>query len=80
MIANFREQFQKFNADKLGSPLTDKEWERVLNYVSGRTVYESAKVLRDKYVLERDKGKSVIVRFFEKETLTYEFDIEKILK
>lgn len=65
LISNFRAQFQAFNADKLSSPLTDKEWERVLNYVSGRTVYESAKVLRDKYVLERDDGSKVYTSFID---------------
>lgn len=65
LIANFREQFQKFNTDKLVTSLSDKEWERVLNYVSGRTVYESAKVLRDKYVLERDDGSKVYTSFID---------------
>lgn len=65
LVANFREQFQKFNADKLATSLSDKEWERVINYVSGRTVYESAKVLRDKYVLERDDGSKVYTSFID---------------
>ena len=57
MVANFRQQFESFNAAKLGGkPLSDKEWERVLNYVNGKSIFESAKILRDKFVLERDDG------------------------
>ena len=43
LLANFREQFNKFNNEKLGSvPLSDKEWDRLLNYMLGRSVFESA--------------------------------------
>ena len=34
LVANFRVQFEKFNAAKLVKPLSDKEWERVLNHIS----------------------------------------------
>ena len=55
LLDNFRKQFSAFNTEKLGEkPLSDKEWDRLLNYMLGRSVFESAKVLRDKYVLERD--------------------------
>lgn len=68
LVANFRIQFSNFNRDKLnGKPLTDKEWDRLLNYMLGRTVFESAKVLRDKYVLERDDGSKVYVSFFDED-------------
>ena len=53
LLANFREQFCRFNEAKLGAnPLSDKEWERLTNYMLGNSVFESAKILRDKYVLE----------------------------
>ena len=68
LLANFREQFSEFNKDKLGGkPLSDKEWDRLLNYMLGRTVFESAKVLRDKYVLERDDGSKVYVSFIDED-------------
>lgn len=63
LTANFREQFCRFNAEKLGTSLSDKEWDRIMNHVSGKTVYESAKILRDKYVLERDDGSKVYTSF-----------------
>lgn len=68
LLANFRTQFESFNQEKLnGKPLSDKEWDRLLNYMLGRTVFESAKVLRDKYVLERDNGKKVYVSFIDED-------------
>ena len=57
LLANFKEQFEAFNAVNLnGKPLSPKEWERVLNYLNGKSIFESAKILRDKFVLERDDG------------------------
>ena len=57
LLANFKEQFEAFNTVNLnGKPLSPKEWERVLNYLNGKSIFESAKILRDKFVLERDDG------------------------
>lgn len=56
LVDNFKVQFEKFNSEKLNSPLTDKEWERVFNHLNGKSIFESAKILRDKFVLERDDG------------------------
>ena len=56
---NFKVQFSKFNADKLEEPLSAKEWERVLNYLKGKSVFQSAKILRDKFILERDNGTKI---------------------
>lgn len=68
LLVNFREQFCKFNAGKLnGKPLSDKEWERLTNYMLGNSVFESAKILRDKYVLERDDGTKVYVSFIDED-------------
>lgn len=68
LLSNFREQFFLYNKEKLGgAPLTDKEWERLLNYMLGHSVFESAKILRDKYVLERDDGSHVYVSFIDED-------------
>lgn len=57
LLENFKQQFEAFNAVNLnGKPLSPKEWERVLNYLNGKSIFESAKILRDKFVLERDDG------------------------
>lgn len=64
LMKNFRLQFFEFNKEKLNNqPLSDKEWDRLTNYMLGRTVFESAKVLRDKYVLERDDGSKVMLEY-----------------
>ena len=56
LVSNFKKQFEKFNTMKLDKPLSEKEWERVFNHLNGKSIYESAKILRDKFVLERDDG------------------------
>ena len=62
--ANFKAQFEVFNKDKLDKPLSDKEWERVFNLLKGKSIFQSAKVLRDKFVLERDDGTKPYLSFF----------------
>lgn len=62
LLANFKVQFEKFNAANLhNKPLSEKEWERVLNYLNGNGIFASAKILRDKFVLERDDASKVYV-------------------
>lgn len=65
LIENFKVQFERFNNSKLDTPLTDKEWERVMNHMLGKSVYQSAKILRDKFVLEREDGTKVYLAFFD---------------
>lgn len=63
---NFRTQFELLNHSNLGgNRLSDKEFERVLVYIKGSSVYQSAKILRDKFVLQRDDGNSTYVEFFD---------------
>ena len=55
VIDNFREQLTRFNEAKIkeakgSASLSDAEFERVLIYLDNKSVYESAKILRDKYV------------------------------
>ncbi|MCM1508864.1 MAG: type I restriction endonuclease subunit R [Ruminococcus flavefaciens] len=57
LIENCKAQFAAFNADRIGDkPLSTKEWERIFNHISGKSIFESAKILRDKFILERDDG------------------------
>ena len=65
LVENFKVQFEAFNASKLDKPLTDKEWERILNLMLGKSVFQSAKILRDKFVLEREDGSKVYLSFFD---------------
>uniref|UniRef100_UPI0025868029 type I restriction endonuclease n=1 Tax=Ruminococcus sp. TaxID=41978 RepID=UPI0025868029 len=69
VLSNFKEQLEKVNADKISaekssSTLSDAEFSRILNYVENKSVYESAKILRDKFVLNLDNGKTVYIDFF----------------
>lgn len=66
LLQNFREQLNIFNKGKLcGKPLTDKEFERVLLEVDGKSVYQSAKILRDKLLLTREDGTQVYLELFD---------------
>ena len=69
VISNLREKLTELNKDKLleakgEDSLSDKEFNRVLVYLENKSVYESAKILRDKYVLPLDNGKTVYLDFF----------------
>ncbi len=69
VINNFRTQLTKLNADKLiekkgVADFSDKEFERVMLHIDNKSVYESAKILRDKYVLLLDNGETVYLDFF----------------
>lgn len=66
VISNFREQVIKFNADKLievkgSANLSDSEFERIVQRLDNHSVYESAKILREKWVLPLDDGKTVYI-------------------
>lgn len=66
---NFRTQLCRLNEQKLiekkgVAELSDKEFERLLIYVDNKTVYESAKILRDKHILQLDNGETVYLEFF----------------
>lgn len=65
LVVNFKAQFEAFNAPKLDAPITEKEWERILNLMRGKSVFQSAKILRDKFVLEREDGTKVYLSFFD---------------
>ncbi|TMN22688.1 type I restriction endonuclease subunit R [Lentibacillus cibarius] len=63
--ANFRSILNERHRDKLGGkPLTDREFNRILTDIEGKNVFDSAMMLRDKYVLERDDESTVYLEFF----------------
>lgn len=73
VLNNFKEQLTKFNRNKLSekkgkAELSKTEFERVLTFVENKTVYESAKILRDKYILSLDNGETVYLDFFSADT------------
>nr|WP_297707453.1 type I restriction endonuclease subunit R [uncultured Butyrivibrio sp.] len=73
VIVNFKTQLEKVNAEKIiaekgDSILSKAEFERVMNHIDNKSVYESAKVLRDQYVLQLDNGNCVYLDFFSFDT------------
>lgn len=68
VLANFREQFCKVNAKALieakgAAELSDSEYNKILLRLENHTIYESAKILREKWVLELDNGKTIYAEF-----------------
>lgn len=67
LVANFRVQLNHFNAKKLeGKPLTDVEFERLMNKIDGKSIFDSAKILRDKQLIEREDGSQLYLELFNK--------------
>ncbi|QRA18047.1 type I restriction endonuclease subunit R [Staphylococcus shinii] len=64
---NFRRILNERNADKLeGTPISDSEFKRIMIDISDKSVFESAQILRDKYVLERDDETKVYLSLMNK--------------
>ena len=68
VLANFREQFCKVNSKALTdmkgvAELSDSEFNKILLRLENHTIYESAKILREKWVLELDNGKMIYAEF-----------------
>jgi len=55
LLDNFRAILNERHADKFkDQPLTDKEFQRLLMMINGKSIFESARILRDKLPLKRD--------------------------
>lgn len=68
VIDNFRAKLCEFNAEKLieakgVAELSDTEFDRVMLRLDNHTIYESAKILREQWVLDLDNGKKVYLEF-----------------
>ena len=73
VLSNFRTKLAEFNAEKLiavkgEATLSDTEFDRIMIHVDNKSVYESAKIMRDKYILNLDNGKTVYLEFFSYDT------------
>lgn len=65
LVANFREQVNIHNAKELqGKALSDIEFDRLLTKISGKSVFSSAKVLREKHDIQRDDGSIAYIELF----------------
>ncbi|MGL4485107.1 MAG: type I restriction endonuclease subunit R [Anaerovoracaceae bacterium] len=65
LISNFRREFCRLNADKLKNELSDKEFERIMLELDGKSVFQSAKILRDKLLLTRDDKSEVYLELYD---------------
>ena len=63
LLANLKAQLEKHN----GIEFTSKEFDRVLNILSKGSVYDKAKMLREKQHIVRDNGESLYFAFIEQE-------------
>lgn len=62
---NFRKQVNKHNIDELkGKELSDREFDRLYTMITGKGVYASSKILREKQCLERDNGEKKYIELF----------------
>lgn len=53
LLDNFKQQLNTFNEHKLnGQPLTNREFKRILTLIESKSIYDSAKILRDKLLIE----------------------------
>lgn len=63
MLHNLRQQIEIHN-QITDRPLSDVEWKKVISHLNaGNSVFERAKILRDKYSLSRDDGSTKYLRF-----------------
>lgn len=68
LMNNFKIQFEAFNGSRINEqPFSEKEWERIFNHISGKSIFESAKILRDKFVLERDNGTKIYLSLLDED-------------
>lgn len=76
MVDNFKEKFELLNKDKLeGKPLSEDEWKRIFLEIDNKSIYQSAKLFRDKFVIHRDDNSLVhlqLVDFSNSSKNTYE--------
>ncbi|WP_411842445.1 type I restriction endonuclease subunit R [Salinicoccus sp. HZC-1] len=63
---NFRNILNERHVSRLGGqPLTDKEFNRLMVQINNKSVFDSAKILRDKFVLKRDDETELYLEFFD---------------
>ena len=60
MLANLKHQLEIHNK---GITFTQTEFERVLNHLNTGSVFERAKILRDKFALKRDNNDTAYISF-----------------
>lgn len=62
-LSNLKQQLEAFNK----TSFTAKEFDAILNHLAKGNVFDKAKTLRDRFVLNKEDGTSFYVRFFNNE-------------
>lgn len=60
LIQNLKIQLEKFNKTEF----SESEFTKILNHLNKGDIFQKGKTLRDRFVLTRDDGKEVWIRFF----------------
>jgi len=63
LLANLKIQLEKHNK----TTFTETEFKRILNHLNKGSVFEKAKILRDKFVLPCEDGTSKYIEFLDSE-------------
>ena len=62
---NFRKQVNVHNKEELkGKELSDREFDKLYTMITGKGVFASSKILREKQCLERDNGEKIYIELF----------------
>lgn len=71
LFINFRKQINKLNQETLnGKDLSDKEFDRLLNKIGGKSIHQSAKFLHDKFTIERDDSSQIYFKLLDTENFS----------
>lgn len=66
LFINFRKQINKLNQETLnGKDLSDKEFDRLLTKIGGKSIHQSAKFLHDKFTIERDDSSQIYLKLLD---------------
>ena len=73
VLVNFKIQLEAFNHDAImeakgEGELSVAEFDRLRTQIENKTVFDSAKILRDKQILQLDNGKEIYIEFLSKDT------------
>ena len=63
LLVNLKSQLEKHNK----TSFTASEFKRIINHLNKGTVFEKAKILRDKFALTRDDGTNTYIEFLDSE-------------
>lgn len=71
LFINFRKQINKLNQETLnGKDLSDKEFDRLLTKIGGKSIHQSAKFLHDKFTIERDDSSQIYFKLLDTENFS----------